>query len=53
MLHDEEDMRYINFRYSDQKVVPDQLTGYYPFDHLKYRGFLNKKHDQATLHGKE
>ena len=43
MLHDEEDMRYINFRYSDQKVSPDPMTGYYPYDHLKYGKFLDKK----------
>lgn len=43
MYHDEEDMRYINFRYTDQKVVPDALTGYYPYDNLKYGDFLNKK----------
>ena len=46
MLHDEEDMRYINFRYSDQKVSPDPMTGYYPYDHLKYGKFLDKKGDQ-------
>ena len=42
LIHDEEDMRYINFRYSDQKVVPDPLTAYYPYEQLKYRGFLEK-----------
>jgi len=46
MLHDEEDMRYINFRYTDQKVSPDPLTGYYPYDHLKYGKWLDKKGDQ-------
>ena len=46
MLHDEEDMRYINFRYTDQKVSPDPLTGYYPFDNLKYGDFLNYKHHE-------
>jgi hypothetical protein len=45
MFFDEEDMRYINFRYTDAKVVPDPLTGYYPYDHLKYGKFLNKKED--------
>lgn len=45
MLHDEEDMRYINFRYTDQKVSPDPLTGYYPYDNLKYGKFLDKKGD--------
>lgn len=43
LLHDEEDMRYINFRYTDAKVSPDPLTGYYPYDHLKYGKFLDKK----------
>ena len=45
MLHDEEDMRYINFRYTDQKVSPDAMTGYYPYDNLKYGDFLGKKAD--------
>lgn len=43
MFHDEEDMRYINFRYTDNKVVPDPLTAYYPYDNLKYGKFLDKK----------
>ena len=43
MYFDAEDMRYINFRYSDNRVVPDELTGYYPMDHLKYSGWLNQK----------
>ena len=43
MLHDEDDMRYINFRYTDQKVSPDALTGYYPYDNVKYGDFLNQK----------
>ena len=43
MFHDEEDMRYINFRYTDAKVVPDPLTGYYPIDNMKYGAFLNEK----------
>jgi len=46
LLHDEDDMRYINFRYTDQKVSPDPLTGYYPYDHLKYGKWLDKKGDQ-------
>ena len=45
MLFDEEDMKYINFRYTDQKVAPDPLTGYYPYDNLKYGAFLNKKEE--------
>ena len=50
MFFDEEDMRYINFRYSDAKVVPDPLTGYYPYDHLKYGKFLNKKDSAYSDH---
>ena len=49
MLHDEEDMRYINFRYTDQKVSPDPLTGYYPYDHLKYGKWLDKKGDHYAM----
>lgn len=45
MFFDEEDMRYINFRYTDAKVVPDTLTGYYPYDNMKYGKFLNKKEE--------
>ena len=48
MLFDEEDMRYINFRYTDQKVAPDPMTGYYPYDHLKYGSFLNKKEENLA-----
>ena len=46
MIHDADDMRYINFRYTDQKVVPDELTGFYPYDHLKYQGFLDSKRNR-------
>ena len=49
MFHDEEDMRYINFRYSDNKVVPDALTGYYPMDNMRYGEFLNKKKEMPTI----
>ena len=49
MFFDEEDMRYINFRYTDQKVAPDPLTGYYPYDHLKYGDFLNKKEENLFV----
>jgi hypothetical protein len=48
MLHDEEDMRYINFRYTDARVVPDPLTAYYPYENLKYGEFLNKKEDHFS-----
>jgi hypothetical protein len=43
MIFDADDMRYINFRYTDQKVVPDDLTGYYPYDSLKYQTWLDRK----------
>ena len=49
MFFDEEDMRYINFRYTDQKVAPDPLTGYYPYDNLKYGEFLNKKEENLFV----
>ena len=47
LLHDADDMRYINFRYTDQKVSPDSLTGYYPYAHTRYSGFLNQKYDNT------
>lgn len=50
LYHDEEDMRYINFRYTDAKVVPDPLTGYYPYDDMKYGKFLNKKDSAYSEH---
>ena len=49
LLHDADDMRYINFRYTDQKVSPDALTGYYPYAHMRYSGFLDQK-QEATAH---
>jgi hypothetical protein len=45
LLHDEDDMRYINFRYTDQKVAPEALTGYYPYANQRYEKWLNKKED--------
>ena len=48
-MHDADDMRYINFRYTDAKVVPDPMTGYFPFDHMRYGDFLNKKEDNQWL----
>ena len=36
LIHDEDDMRYINFRYTDQKLQVEELTGYYPYDHMRY-----------------
>jgi len=49
LLHDADDMRYINFRYTDAKVVPDPMTGYFPFDHMRYGDFINKKEDNQWL----
>ncbi len=49
LLHDEDDMRYINFRYTDQKVSPDPMTGYYPYQNLRYGDFLNKKEDNTYV----
>ena len=49
MFHDAEDMRYINFRYTDAKVVPDALNGYYPQDNMKYGKFLNKKEENLPI----
>ena len=47
LLHDADDMRYINFRYTDAKVVPEPMTGYYPHDYMRYGAFLNKKEDST------
>merc|ERR1712086_906701 len=49
LLHDADDMRYINFRYTDQKVTPDPMTGYYPHDNMRYGSFLNKKEDNRFV----
>jgi len=51
LFHDEDDMRYINFRYTDAKVAPDALTGYYPFENMKYGPFLNKKEENDYVRG--
>jgi hypothetical protein len=48
MFFDEEDMRYINFRYTDNKVAPDPLIGYYPYENLKYGKWLNKKEENMA-----
>ena len=45
MVLDEDDMKPINFRYSDQKVSPEAMNGYYPYGHLRYKEFLGKKED--------
>ncbi len=49
LLHDEEDMRYIGFRYTDQKVSPDGMTGYYPYQNMRYGDFLHKKEDSRGI----
>ena len=43
MLYDPDDNRYIDFRYTDQAVSPEVMTGYYPYDHLKYGKWLGQK----------
>ena len=48
LLHDADDMRYINFRYTDQKVSPDSLTGYYPYAHTRYGQFLDQKKETVS-----
>ena len=45
LLHDSDDMRYINFRYSDNKVTPEPMTGWYPHNDMRYGSFLNQKKD--------
>lgn len=40
-------MRYINFRYTDAKVTPEPMTGYYPHDNMRYGSFINKKEDNT------
>ena len=49
LLHDSDDMRYINFRYTDAKVTPEPMTGYYPHDNMRYGAFLNKKEDNMFV----
>ena len=49
LLHDADDMRYINFRYTDAKVTPDPMTGYYTNDNMRYGYFLNKKEDNRFV----
>ena len=49
LISDADDMRYINFRYSDSKVVPEPLTGYYPHEHARYGDILNKKRDNSGM----
>ena len=45
LLHDANDMRYLNFRYTDAKVTPEPMTGYFPHDDVRYGSWLNKKKD--------
>ena len=49
LMNDEDDMRYIGFRYTDQKVSPDGLTGYYPHAHQRYDDFLHQKKDTTGM----
>ena len=49
LLHDADDMKYINFRYTDNKVTPDPMTGYYPHDNMRYGDFINKKEDNRFV----
>ena len=51
LLHDADDMRYINFRYTDQKVTPEPMTGYYPHDYMRYGDFINKKEANQFTNG--
>ena len=53
LLHDADDMRYIGFRYTDQKVSPEPLTGYYPYQNIRYGDFLNKKEDNRFIYKSE
>ena len=43
-IHDPDENRYINFRYSDSSVSPETMNGYFPWDHLRYSAFLGQKH---------
>ena len=52
LLHDADDMRYINFRYTDNKVTPEPMTGYYPHDNMRYGGWLSKKEDNRFVNRK-
>lgn len=49
LLHDADDMRYINFRYTDAKVTPEPMTGYYEHDNKRYGAFLNKKENNMFV----
>ena len=40
---DPDDNRYINFPYHDQPVAPDEMIGFFPFEHLKYQEFVDQK----------
>eukprot|EP00352_Strombidinopsis_acuminata_P008526 CAMPEP_0176374292 /NCGR_PEP_ID=MMETSP0126-20121128/26652_1 /TAXON_ID=141414 ORGANISM="Strombidinopsis acuminatum, Strain SPMC142" /NCGR_SAMPLE_ID=MMETSP0126 /ASSEMBLY_ACC=CAM_ASM_000229 /LENGTH=93 /DNA_ID=CAMNT_0017734803 /DNA_START=400 /DNA_END=681 /DNA_ORIENTATION=- len=48
LLHDSDDMRYINFRYTDARVTPMEMNGYFPYAHLRYDNFLNGKIDSTS-----
>lgn len=47
MYHDADDMRYLNFMYSDNRVSPDAMNGYFPEDDVKYTPWLKKKFDRT------
>ena len=49
LFHDADDMRYINFRYTDNKVTPEPMTGYYPHDNMRYGKFLSEKKDNRFV----
>ena len=42
-ITDQDDMRYINFPYADQPVGPEEMSGFFPFEHLKYQEFIDQK----------
>lgn len=45
LILDAEGQHVINFRYTDQQVQPEDMTGYYPYDHMKYHKWLAQKED--------
>ena len=49
LLHDADDMRYINFRYTDAKVTPEPMTGWNPVETMRYNKFLKKKEPNAAV----
>ena len=49
LLHDVDDMRYLNFRYTDSKVTPEPMTGYINTDHMRYGNFLKEKREGSSF----